>query len=546
MADEIDLGIDGLSDYKEVGSGGFATVYSALEADVGRRVAVKVLATINEAGRRRFNRERLTMGQTTDHTNIVTLFRSGYTDPGNKPYLVMEYLAGGSLQDHLDTEGPVPWGEAIELILPVADALGYSHSAGIVHKDVKPANILVSPTGIVKLSDFGIAAITEATVTSQIAFSLAYTPPETFESRRDPSSGELIDPRDERSDLYALAATLYTLGTGAPPFHSATTAALMRQIVAEPVPTTGEGNLDRFFSAAMAKDPGERHPTAAQFIEHLDSLRQPSAPPTTAPPLQVKEPLDQTDSTIATGGQLHERSRETARDTFVEQMAAEPAVRSNVDESAHVADRRVGRHIGGVGDADEFPPAYARMASTTKRPRMWMLVGMISLVALVAVVYFGVGFWANSAWYVDTASAEDDTLAVFRGRPDGFLWIEPEQVAAVDDGLDQLTNDAQNEVLSRQRFSSEADALAFIEGLERETAVTGEDLSAAADDAATTAAAEELEEVVDGVDAADEDGSKAEDPNAADSSSTATNDGTSANPGAVTSSTQAGTGDSGN
>lgn len=108
---EIDLGIDGLSDYKEIGSGGFATVYSALEVTLDRRVAVKVLAAIDDAGRRRFDRERQSMGRTADHPNIVTPLRSGYTSPDNRPYLVMEYMAGGSLQDRIEAEGPLPWVE---------------------------------------------------------------------------------------------------------------------------------------------------------------------------------------------------------------------------------------------------------------------------------------------------------------------------------------------------------------------------------------------------------------------------------------------------
>lgn len=116
MVEIVDLGIDGLSDCKEIGSGGFANVYSALEADIGRRVAVKVLTTIDEGGRRRFNREHLTMGQTTAHPHIVTLFRTGYSSPDDKPYLAMEYLSGGSLQDRLDAHGAMDWEEAVELI----------------------------------------------------------------------------------------------------------------------------------------------------------------------------------------------------------------------------------------------------------------------------------------------------------------------------------------------------------------------------------------------------------------------------------------------
>ena len=127
---EIELGIPGLADYKEIASGGFATVYSAFEPDAGRRVAVKVLRSVDENGRRRFDRERHTMGQTTDHVNIVTMFRSGYTDPGNYPYLVMEHLSGGSLQDRLDNDGPMSIDDAVDVVLSIADGLGFAHDDG--------------------------------------------------------------------------------------------------------------------------------------------------------------------------------------------------------------------------------------------------------------------------------------------------------------------------------------------------------------------------------------------------------------------------------
>ena len=303
---EVDLGIEGLSEFKEIGSGGFATVYSALEAGQGRQVAVKVLDAIDDSGRRRFDRERLTMGQTTDHQNIVTLFRAGYTDSNNKPFMVMEHLAGGSLQDLLDdrleVDGPFPWPEAVRLIRPVGDALGFSHQVGIVHKDIKPANILVSATGIVKLTDFGIAAIKEATATSQVAYSLVYAPPETFDTYRDPDTDELVDPRDERSDLYSLAVALYTLGAGQPPFAGPTQASLVHQIMAETPPAVGHEAMDQFFSVALAKDPDHRYQTAAQFTTALDHALPPDATPVTGDrdhTVRTSDPADP-DATIVT------------------------------------------------------------------------------------------------------------------------------------------------------------------------------------------------------------------------------------------------------
>ena len=281
---EPNPGIEGLTEFEPIGTGGFATVYSATETDIRRRVAVKILTAVDDAGRRRFDRERRTLGHTTDHTNIVTLFRSGYTNPGDQPYLVMEHLSGGSLQERLDEHGPLPWAEAVELVEPVADALSFSHGEQIVHKDVKPANILISRTGVVKLSDFGIASILETSAISAVAYSLAYTAPETFSAHTDPVSGRLIDPRGPAADFYSLAATLYALGAGRPPFINPTQAGLMNEILNTAPPSTGNPGLDEFFATAMAKEPTSRFATAEAFVSNLRAaLAQPATVAHTEP-----------------------------------------------------------------------------------------------------------------------------------------------------------------------------------------------------------------------------------------------------------------------
>ncbi|MEL7156902.1 MAG: serine/threonine-protein kinase [Actinomycetota bacterium] len=266
MADDFDPGIEGLTRFRRIGSGGFATVYVAWEDAFSRWVAVKVLDELDEAAGRRFARERALMGQSSGHPNVITPMRFGFTNAG-QPYLVMQFMEGGSLQDAIDRGNLFPWRDAVDLIRPIAEALGDSHDAGILHKDVKPANILLARNGNPGLTDFGIAGVRDSTVT-QMAFTFAHSPPETF--------ADGSDVRDERSDLYSLGSTLYTIITGHPPFDRAgdeSQLALLNRIANHPVPPTGENPmLDQFLAWALAKDPAQRPQDAQQFIDGLDRV----------------------------------------------------------------------------------------------------------------------------------------------------------------------------------------------------------------------------------------------------------------------------------
>ena len=206
----VDVGIGGISEATEIGRGGFGVVYRAREADLGRTVAVKVLhGGLDEPRRGRFDRERHAMGSLSGHPHIVTVFRTGFCQSG-RPFLVMEYLEGGSLADHLERFGPLPWREVGRLGVEIADALVRAHEAGVLHRDLKPANILRTATGVAKLGDFGIARVDGApeTTSSVITASLAHAPPEVLAGVRP----------DERADIYSLASTLYELATGASAF----------------------------------------------------------------------------------------------------------------------------------------------------------------------------------------------------------------------------------------------------------------------------------------------------------------------------------------
>lgn len=273
-ATKIDIGIAGLRDAVLVGRGGSAAVYAAVETEFDRRVAVKILHGVDESGRQRFATERL--GRLSNNPNIVTVHRSGLTDRG-EPYLVTEYVSGGSLQDRLEQVGPIPWTEAVGHGLAICTALGEVHNQRppILHNDIKPANLLLQD-GRAMLADFGIAAFQDSS-TVPAAGSLHYAPPEMWSEGRDR--------RDRRSDVYSLAATLFALISGKPPFVVGgpdSEPAQRTRIEQDPAPLLPDDlcppGLSRWIQRAMSKNPGERQQSVDEFAAGLERAVEAAAP----------------------------------------------------------------------------------------------------------------------------------------------------------------------------------------------------------------------------------------------------------------------------
>jgi serine/threonine protein kinase len=251
-----------------LGGGGMALVYRARDEQRGRQVAVKVLAeNLNEDRdlRKRFIREAQIAARLS-HPNIVEVYDSGHD---GRPYIVMEYIAGPTLGEELGRRGPLPIGEAAELIAQAADGLAHAHSAGIVHRDVKPGNLLLRPDGGLKITDFGIAHALDATRLTQAGAVLgtaAYLAPEQ-------ASGSDVTPA---SDVYALGAVLYELLTGAPPYVAASFIEIvMRKLDGPPQPPSAlDPRVTRDLDIAVARcldaDPSRR-PTAAGLRDALRS-----------------------------------------------------------------------------------------------------------------------------------------------------------------------------------------------------------------------------------------------------------------------------------
>ena len=223
----IDLGIPGLADPVQVGRGGSGAVYRARQPGLNRVVAVKVLSTVlDQAGRDRFDREAYAMGTVAGHPNIVQVFTTGTTDTG-RPYLVMPFVEGGSLADRV----PVPWQYAVHYAVRLCGALETAHRAGVLHRDVKPSNVLISQFGEPLLADFGIARVSGGFETSEglISASIPYAAPEILEGR----------PATPAADVYSLAATAFCAIAGSPPFAAGRDEAMVSlylRITRDPVP----------------------------------------------------------------------------------------------------------------------------------------------------------------------------------------------------------------------------------------------------------------------------------------------------------------------
>ena len=274
---------------EHVADGGMASVWRALDDVLARRVAVKTLRedlARRQDFRERFHREAVASAK-LNHPAIVSIFDTG-VDEGIA-YIVMEYFESRTLAE-VAAGGSLEGQEAIGLILPVLDALAYAHQAGIVHRDIKPGNILVGSANRVKVADFGLAKALsgeDLTTTGKVLGTVRYLSPEQVRG----------DEVDARSDLYSVGVVLYELIAGRPPFQAETDiATAMMRLTADPVPLRSlvpglprpvEGAILR----AMARAPEDRFQTAESMRSALDRWAEAEArPPTTPPP--VTRPAD--------------------------------------------------------------------------------------------------------------------------------------------------------------------------------------------------------------------------------------------------------------
>ncbi|MGA3127080.1 MAG: protein kinase [Candidatus Korobacteraceae bacterium] len=257
-----------------IGEGGMGIVYKGVDPRIGRSVAIKLMTSgfsKNEEAMRRFYREAQSVG-VLQHPNIVVVYDLG--DQDGNPFLVMEYLDGESLDKVIASRRELSIVEKLQIIVKILHALNYAHQRRIVHRDVKPGNVMVMPDGDCKLVDFGIARMGDAnlTHTGQIVGSMSYMSPEQL-------NGYDVD---GRTDVWSAAVLFYQLLTFHLPFEGRDTAALIVKILSEnppPLSTYIQNHyppeLDEIIRRALAKDRDARYATADEFafdLEHVEGL----------------------------------------------------------------------------------------------------------------------------------------------------------------------------------------------------------------------------------------------------------------------------------
>ncbi|MDR0344103.1 MAG: protein kinase, partial [Nocardiopsaceae bacterium] len=275
-----------LADYlieHELGRGGMAVVYLARDPRLDRPVALKVLSpelARDEAFRRRFIQESRAAAA-VDHPNIIPVFDAGEAD--GVLYLAMRYVPGGDVRSLLDRAGPLPVRQACSLVGQVASALDAAHERGLIHRDVKPTNMLLEPSSShsrpdhVYLADFGLAkqsvAATSLTMTGQFLGTVDYVAPEQIE-------GHALD---GRADQYALACAVFEMLCGYPPFRREHAMAVISAQLSEPPPWLSAlrpgvpAEIDQVLAQAMAKAPDERYARCVDFAEALLAASGPEA-----------------------------------------------------------------------------------------------------------------------------------------------------------------------------------------------------------------------------------------------------------------------------
>ncbi|MBQ4364546.1 MAG: serine/threonine protein kinase, partial [Oscillospiraceae bacterium] len=272
MDSNIGRKLDGRYEITElIGVGGMADVYKATDLMENRVVAVKILKpeySENEEFLRRFRNESKAIA-VLSHPNIVKIYDVGFTD--EIQFIVMEYIDGITLKELLEQQGVLRWKDALKFVVQILKALQHAHDKGIVHRDIKPQNIMLFPDGNIKVMDFGIARFSRIdgkTLSDKTIGSVHYISPEQ-------AKGEMTD---ERSDIYSVGVMLYEMLTGRKPFDGDTPIAIavkhMQETAIPPreiMPSIPE-SLEEIVLHAMERSPARRYQSASEMINDISAF----------------------------------------------------------------------------------------------------------------------------------------------------------------------------------------------------------------------------------------------------------------------------------
>ena len=273
MANIIGQSLERYHILEQLGEGGMATVYKAFDTRLERNVAIKVILPgkqHSEKFLKRFEREAKALAGLS-HPNIVGVIDYGEQD--GMPYLVMEYIPGGTLKHKL-TGNPMPWQEAAKLLIPIARALAYAHENKIIHRDVKPSNILITQSGEPMLSDFGIAKMLEVEETLDLTGTgVGVGTPEYMSPEQ--AQGKQVD---ARSDIYSLGVVFYEMVTGCKPYQADTPMAVVWKLASEPLPRPKQfakdlpDIIEGILLKALSKAPGDRYQSMDEMASILERV----------------------------------------------------------------------------------------------------------------------------------------------------------------------------------------------------------------------------------------------------------------------------------
>jgi serine/threonine protein kinase len=339
---------------KKLGSGGMATVYLAEDQELGRRIAIKILNAKHASDKQfveRFRREA-SSAASLSHPNIVQIYDRGNAE--GTYYIAMEVIEGRTLKELVIERGPSPILVAVNYGRQILAALRFAHRNGLVHRDIKPHNVLVDDEGRVKVTDFGIAraGASEMTEVGSIIGTAQYLSPEQARGA----------PVDDRSDLYSVGVLLYELLTGEAPFNGDTPVEIaMKHLSAVPEPPSAKRpeispELDAVVLRALAKNPDDRYQSAAEMDADLSAISK---------GLEISEATTDAATTVLAGAGLSAPTMITKAPTRVT-----PPIRP------------------GVPTPPPAPPGYYDLQDATVRRPVWPW-----LLALALAIAVGVAFW---------------------------------------------------------------------------------------------------------------------------------------------------------